>query len=130
MRLRTKLSRGADLLLGKVLQLVAGVDSILALFPTGRADFSVFIHELESLDDSERLFDGSTDGQVVDVGCPEDTLGVDEEGASERDTFLLKVDTVGFGEGVVPVRVLKVSNCFKFPWKGDEVTESGIRQER
>jgi hypothetical protein len=71
----------------------------------------MFINELESLDDSQGFFNGSTDGEIVNVGSPENTLGVDKEGASERNTFLLEVDTVGFGEGVGSVGVLGVSNC-------------------
>lgn len=69
----------------------------------------MLIGELESLDDSEGFFDGSTDGEIVNVGSSEDTLGVDEEGSSEGDTFVFKVNTVGFGERVRSVGVLLVS---------------------
>lgn len=96
-----------DLLLGEVLLLVRGIDSIGTLFPAGRADLSVLVGELEGLDHSDGLFDGSTDGEIVNVGSSESTLGVDEEGSSESDTLLLDEDTVGLGHDVVSVRELK-----------------------
>jgi hypothetical protein len=69
----------------------------------------VLIGKLESLDDSKRFFDGSTDGEIVNVGSSEDTLGVDEEGSSEGDSLVFEVNTVGFGERVRSVGVLLVS---------------------
>jgi hypothetical protein len=74
----------------------------------------VLIGELESLDDSKRFLDGSTNGEIVNVGCPEDTLGVNEEGSSERDTLLLKVNTVSLRDGVRSVGVLNVSGSLEF----------------
>ena len=96
----------ADLLLGEVLELVGGVDGVGALLPAGRADLAVLVGELESLDDSDGLLDGSADGQVVDVRGSEGAVGVDEEGASERDALLLEQDAVSLGDGVVSVSEL------------------------
>lgn len=63
----------------------------------------MLVGELESLDDSDSLLDGSTDGEVVDVGSSESTLGVDEEGTSESDTVFGEEDAVSLGYGVVSV---------------------------
>ena len=50
--------------------------------------------ELEGLHETESLLDGAADGQVVDRDLPEDTLGIDDEEATESDTVLLNQDTV------------------------------------
>ncbi len=63
----------------------------------------MLIGELESLDNSDGLLDGSSDGEIVNVGSSESSLGIDEEGSSESNTFLGKEDTVGLGNGVVSV---------------------------
>lgn len=55
----------------------------------------MLIGELEGLDDSDGLLDGSPDGEIVNVRSAEDALGVDEEGTSEGDTVLGEEDTVG-----------------------------------
>ena len=45
--------------------------------------------ELEGLHETESLLDGAADGPVVDRDLPEDTLGIDDEEATERDTRIL-----------------------------------------
>jgi hypothetical protein len=76
-----------DLLLPKVLQLVCSVDSILTLLPTSWTNFSMLIGELESFNNPKTLFDRPSNREIVNMGCPEDTLWVDEERSSEGDTF-------------------------------------------
>jgi hypothetical protein len=66
----------------------------------------MFIGKLESFDDPQALFNGPSDGKIVDMRSPQSTLGVDEKGSSERDTFFLEMDTVGFRDGVGSVRKL------------------------
>lgn len=68
-----------DLLLPKVLQLVRSIDSILSLLPTSWTNFSVLVCELECLDDPKTLLYGSSNREIVDVGCPKNTLGIDKE---------------------------------------------------
>ena len=64
------------------------------------------IGELECFDHSDRLFDRSSDWEIMDVGGAKGALGVDEEGSAERDAFLGDEDVVGFRGGVVLVREL------------------------
>jgi hypothetical protein len=93
----------------------------------------VLIGELESLDDSERFFDGSTDGEIVNVGSSEDTLGVDEEGASERDSLVFEVNTVGLGDGVGSIGELtSVSECkgASERLRKEEREEGGVWQDK
>ena len=94
------------LLLREVLGRVLGVDRRGPLVPAGRADFSVLVGELESLDDSDSLLNRSADRQVVNMRSAEGTLGVNEEGTSERDAFVLEEYSVSLGDGVVSVRKL------------------------
>lgn len=54
----------------------------------------MLIGELEGLDDSDGLLDGSADRKIMDVRSTECTLGVDEEGAPESDSLFLEEDTV------------------------------------
>lgn len=63
----------------------------------------MLIGELEGLDDSDGLLDGSANRKVVDVRSAECTLGVDEEGASKSDSLFLEEDTVSLGNSVVSV---------------------------
>lgn len=66
----------------------------------------MLVGELECLDDTDGLLDGSADGKIVDMHGTESALGVDEEGASESDTLLREKNTVGLGSGVVSVSEL------------------------
>jgi hypothetical protein len=91
------------LLLREVLGAVLGVDGSSSLVPASRADFSVLIGELESLDHSNGLLNRSTDGKVVNVRSTEGTLGIDEEGTAKSDTLLLEKNAVSLGDGVVSV---------------------------
>ena len=52
------------------------------------------IKYLEGLDESERLVDGSADGEVVHGDLAEDAPVVDDEEAAQRVTVVLEVDTV------------------------------------
>jgi hypothetical protein len=70
----------------------------------------MFIGELECLDNPKTLFDRPSNREIVNMGCPEDTLWVDEERSSEGDAFFFEVDAVGFGDGVRSVGVLYVSH--------------------
>jgi hypothetical protein len=60
----------------------------------------VLIGELEGLDDTDGLLDGTTDGEIVNDRSTEGTLGVDKEGTAESDTLLLEKNTVGLAGGV------------------------------
>jgi hypothetical protein len=62
--------RSRDLLLPKILQLVRSINSILPFLPTSWTNFSMFIGELESLNHPKRFLDGSSNGKIVNVGCP------------------------------------------------------------
>ena len=55
------------------------------------------IKYLEGLDESERLVDGSADGEVVHGDLAEDAPVVDDEEAAQRVTVVLEVDTVVLG---------------------------------
>lgn len=66
----------------------------------------MLVGELECLDDTDGLLDGSADGKIVDMHGTESALGVDEESASESDTLLREKNTVGLGSGVVSVSEL------------------------
>jgi hypothetical protein len=66
----------------------------------------MLVGELESFNNPKTLFDRPSNREIVNMGCPEDTLWVDEERPSERDTFFLEVDAVGFGNCVGSVGVL------------------------
>jgi len=66
----------------------------------------MFVGKLESLDNPKTLLDRPSNGEIVNVRSPQDTLGVDEERTSEGDTFFFEVDSVGFGHGVRSVGVL------------------------
>lgn len=80
----------------KVLEAALGVSlhSLAALVPSSRADLAVLISELESLDETDGFLDVATDGKIVDGDLSEDTLGVDDEEASESDTLILNQDTI------------------------------------
>lgn len=92
-----------SLLLREVSRGRGGVDGVLALLPAGWADLTVLVGELEGLDDTDGLLNGSADGKVVNVHGAEGTLRVNEESASEGDTLLREKDTVGLGSGMVSV---------------------------
>lgn len=50
--------------------------------PVGRAHFSVHVHELEGLDESQVLIGISADGEIVDGGVSDDAVLVDDVGGS------------------------------------------------
>ena len=59
--------------------------------------------ELEGLDETDGLIDGTTDGEIVDSNLAENTLGVNDEEATKSDTFLLNENAVVARDLLVPV---------------------------
>lgn len=64
---------------------------------------TVLVSPLETFDQSQGFFDVSAHWQVVDGNVSDDSLRVDDEQASQSDTFFLDEDTVVAGQGVVGV---------------------------
>ena len=56
--------------------------------PFGWADLTVLGSVLESLDESESLFDVSADWEIVDLDVSQDSFLVDDERSSESDTVV------------------------------------------
>ena len=56
--------------------------------PFGWADLTVRVSVLESLDESESLFDVSADWEIVDLDVSQDSFLVDDERSSESDTVV------------------------------------------
>ena len=50
--------------------------------------------ELEGLDETDGLIDGTTDGEIVDSNLAENTLGVNDEQTTEGNPFVFKEDAV------------------------------------
>lgn len=59
--------------------------------------------ELEGLDKTNGFIDGTTDGEIVDSNLTENTLGVNDEEATESNTLVLNEDTVVTRDAHVPV---------------------------
>jgi len=66
--------------------------------PVGRAHLSVLLDELEGLDEAQDLVDGSPNGQVIDGVLAQDAIGIDDEGASQGDAFLVQQHIVVGGD--------------------------------
>ena len=79
------------------------LDGLGTRSPVGRTHFTVLFGELEGFQQSQGLFNGSTDWQVVDGDLSQDTLWIDQEDTSEGNTFFFEQDTVVLGQGVVGV---------------------------
>lgn len=62
---------------------------LLSRLPVSRAHLAVLIGELERLHKSERLVDTAANWQIVDGDLTQDAFAVNDEQASERDTFIL-----------------------------------------
>lgn len=63
----------------------------------------MLLSELEGIDESEGLLDGSANGEIVDGDLSDNALGVNDEDTSESDTGLGDENTVVLGQGVVGV---------------------------
>lgn len=87
------------------------LDGLRASLPVGRANLTVLLGELESLNQSQGLVHGSTDRQVVDGDLSQGSLRVNQEDTSQGNTLLLDQDTVVLGQGVVGV-----SNQWNVDW--------------
>lgn len=59
-----------------------GDHGLRAGLPLGRANLTVFIGELEGLDETDVLVDVSTNGEIIDRQMSDDTQRVDDESAS------------------------------------------------
>lgn len=83
----------------------SGDHCLLAGFPFSRTDFSELVSVLESLQQSQNFVNASSDRQVVDTVLSQNALGIDDEGASQGNSFVfsvVKVNSVVFA-GLVSV---------------------------
>ena len=78
-------------MLGQVLadSILVRLHGLLARAPTGGTDFTVFVGELEGLDQSQGLVDISADGEIVDGHLAEGAGAIDDEEAAESDALIL-----------------------------------------
>lgn len=89
-------------LLGNISSVV-GLHGLASRSPFGRADFTVDVSVLESLDKSQDFVDVSANWQIVVRGVSEDALAVDDEGGSGSDTGIRALSdegTVDAGNGL------------------------------
>lgn len=77
--------------------------TLVTLLPVGGANLTVLLSELESINESQGLFNRAADGGVVDGDLANNSLGVNEEDTSKGNALLLNKDTVVSGESVVGV---------------------------
>lgn len=68
---------------------------VLSWLPVGGADFSVGVHKLEGLDQSDVLIGVSTDWEIVDREVPDDALFVDDAGGSVGHSGVFSVGAKG-----------------------------------
>ena len=73
-----------------------GLHGLGSWFPLGRADLTVLVGVLESLDKSDELFNISSDRKVVVGGMSEDALVVNDESCS-RVSLCYLLATPAFG---------------------------------
>ena len=59
--------------------------------------------ELEGLDETDGLIYRATDGQVIDSDLTEDTLGVNDEQSTKRNTLFLDEDAIISGDLLVAI---------------------------
>ena len=98
--------------------LPVGLHGLRAGLPVGGADLAVLAHELERLQDAERLVHRAADADVVDRGVLDDAVGVDDEEAAQRDGAGLVEDAVLLGELLLEVleeRVREALDAALFP---------------
>lgn len=87
--------------------------------PIGRTNLSVFLHKLESLDESQGFVNRSSHGQIVDRYLPNDTVGIDDEQTPQRDSGLLQQDTIIGGDFLGQVGqkgIIHLSQAALFAW--------------
>lgn len=70
--------------------------------PIGRADFPMLINKLDSLDDPQSLLNTSPDGQIVDGGRTDDTVGIHDKETTEGNRIVME-DAKGAGHILVEV---------------------------
>jgi len=88
------------------------LDRALAFLPVGWADFAILLKELKSLDHSQRFIHAASKRQIVDDLVADNTIFVDQEQTSERDSVSHK-DVVVPGNLFVKVgdqRVIDLSD--------------------
>ena len=80
----------------KVLHLLVGVwdDRICSGLPASRADLSVLVSVLESLDQPQGLIDRPSHGEVVHRDLSEDTLVINDEKSSQGVPVVLQIDPI------------------------------------
>lgn len=62
--------------------------------PISRTDFTVLLHELEGLDESQRFVHGSAHRQVIDRDLSNYTVRINDEQAAERNSGILQQNTI------------------------------------
>ena len=83
-------------LLLKILHLFGGIrdDRICSGLPASRADLSVLVSVLESLNQPEGLIYGPSHGEIVHGDLPEDSLVINDEQSSQGVAVVLQIDSV------------------------------------
>ena len=66
-------------------------NSLSTRFPLSRADFTVFLHELEGLDESKILIDVSSDREIINGNVSDNSMRIDDESASISSTLSITV---------------------------------------
>jgi hypothetical protein len=68
--------------------------------PVSGTDFTVFVSELESFNETEDFVNGTTNGEIVDGDLTDGTLGIDDEETAESDTSFFNEDTIFSGNAL------------------------------
>lgn len=75
--------------IGELRRSVIGDHGSLSGFPSGGADFTMFVSVHEGLDESQGLINVTSNGEVRDGGVSESTLTVDNVSGTECDALVL-----------------------------------------
>ena len=71
-----------------------GFHGFLSRFPSGGTYFTMFVCKLKCLDKTQSLVDITTNREIIDRHLPQDTLVINDEKATERNTVVLFQDVV------------------------------------
>jgi hypothetical protein len=73
------------------------LDGLGTSSPVSGANFTVFISELESFNETENFINGTTNGEIVDGDLTNSTLGINDEKTTESDTSFFDKNTIVLG---------------------------------
>lgn len=76
------------------------LDGLGTSLPVGRANLTMLISELESLNKTKDFIDRSSNWEIVDCDLTDSTLGVNDEKTTESDTSIFKENTIVLGNGL------------------------------